>query len=364
MHGLRTIRQRLSSVYVPEPKPVRLLGVPQRLDELPDPSEAAQIRQLQDAEQLLRQMDSIDVSTLDPDQKIDISLAKLALERVVFESNLRFNGCPHWAICPRAGDDISDGIFFLFINDPRAPGTRLENIIHRIEGIPRYIDELLARLDKPIARWVSIDIEKVEGLHDFFNTLAEWAATIDDGLHKRFCSAQCSAEGALNRYCDALKQMEVSHDFSIGHDAAAKYVQLRGVNLSLEELHTIATQYLAENIATIQTLTAKLKQKYTLPIDATPADVQAFLNEKFRVVLPNDSLDDILSRYQEERERILAYIKQHELFPVFDAQDMKIMKTPAFMAPSIPAGAMFSPHHFGRRQDEFGTPHSVTRVNG
>ena len=110
-------------------------------------------------------MDSIDVSTLDPDQKIDISLAKLALERVV--SKVIFG-----SMDVRIGPSVRElgmilaTVFSFCLSTIRAPGT-LENIIHRIEGIPRYIDELLARLDKPIARWVSIDIEKVEGLHDF-----------------------------------------------------------------------------------------------------------------------------------------------------------------------------------------------------
>ena len=57
-------------------------------------------------------------------------------------------------------------------------------------------------------------------------------------------------------------------------------------------------------------------------------------------------LEDVLARYEQEREKILAFIKERELFPVFEAQDMKILRTPGFMAPSIPAGAMMPPAPF------------------
>ena len=74
--------------------------------------------------------------------------------------------------------------------------------------------------------------------------------------------------------------------------------------------------------------------------------LQGFLAQRFRVELPNGALEDVLARYQAEREKILAFISERDLFPVFDEQDMKILRTPGFMEPSIPAGAMMSPAPF------------------
>ena len=40
---------------------------------------------------------------------------------------------------------------------------------------------------------------------------------------------------------------------------------------------------------------------------------------------------------------MLGFIKGRDLFPIFEDQDMTILRTPGFLAPSIPAGAMVSP---------------------
>jgi uncharacterized protein (DUF885 family) len=62
--------------------------------------------------------------------------------------------------------------------------------------------------------------------------------------------------------------------------------------------------------------------------------------------VPEGRLEAVLDRYQQERERILAFIRERDLFPVFEQQDMRIVRTPSFMEPSIPAGAMMSPPPF------------------
>ena len=71
-----------------------------------------------------------------------------------------------------------------------------------------------------------------------------------------------------------------------------------------------------------------------------------FLAKKYRVELPNSKVEDILKYYEDARDDILAFIKERKLFPVLENQDMKIIRTPSFMAPSIPAGAMLPPPAF------------------
>jgi uncharacterized protein (DUF885 family) len=51
-------------------------------------------------------------------------------------------------------------------------------------------------------------------------------------------------------------------------------------------------------------------------------------------------------RYRTEHERISAFIRQHDLFPVPEDQSLEILETPGFMRPSIPAGAMTPPAPF------------------
>ena len=70
------------------------------------------------------------------------------------------------------------------------------------------------------------------------------------------------------------------------------------------------------------------------------------LYEVITVKLTDGRLEDILDRYEEERRRIDAFIGERDLFPVPADQDLRIMRTPGFMTPSIPAGAMMPPPPF------------------
>ncbi len=108
----------------------------------------------------------------------------------------------------------------------------------------------------------------------------------------------------------------------------------------------MATDFLAETRSTIETLRGKLVAKYKLDADTSTEDLQLFLLKKYRVELPTGKVEDILAHYENSRQEILTFIQERDLFPILDNQDMKIMRTPAFMAPSIPAGAMMPPPAF------------------
>ena len=94
---------------------------------------------------------------------------------------------------------------------------------------------------------------------------------------------------------------------------------------------------------TIEALRVKLCEKYGLSEATSAPDVQHYLNQHYRLELGERGLEGILDRYQKERQKVLSFIQGRDLFPVFEDQDMTILRTPGFLAPSIPAGAMVSP---------------------
>ena len=150
-------------LFTQDPNRCVFLGVPERLGDLPDPSAEGLANQLAQADVLLGQVSQVDLTTLSFEQSLDIELARLSLQRFIFEANLRFNGRLDSAQWPTAGDDITNGIFFLFINDPRSPQERLDNILSRLKQVPEYLLKLCGRLDTPVQRWVEIELEKIEG---------------------------------------------------------------------------------------------------------------------------------------------------------------------------------------------------------
>jgi uncharacterized protein (DUF885 family) len=323
------------------------LGVNKHLDDLPDPSLEYSQERVAAGQKLLADIMSFPRGVLDFEQMLDLDLASLAVEFTVFKNTYTFNGKYELQQKPTAGADISDGLFLMFINDPRSAQQRLDNITARLEKVPQYLERLLSVLDTPVARWVGIDIEKVEGLPAFFATLYNWAKEEEYSQMERLTAAQKQAESALTQYVEKLKVMPTTTNFFIGVEQARKFVKLRGIDKSLDELHTMAAQFLQETAGELETLKVKLVDKYKMPSSTTLEELHEFLNQQYRVKLDNkDSLSDIIVRYKKEKDKITNYLQKKDLFPIFKEQDMMIMQTPSFMAPSIPAGAMVSPPPF------------------
>lgn len=323
------------------------LGVNKHLDDLPDPSLQAIEGAVSQGKRLRAELRSFPRGVLDFDEMLDLDLAILQVEFEIYSHTYTFNGKTQLQQKPTAGSDISDGIFLLFINDPRTAIERLDNITARLEKVPEYLTKLIKRLNTPVKRWVAIDVEKVEGLPELFSTIYNWGQEELYPQLERLAAAKQQAELALLNYIQQLKAMPTATNLFIGREQAGKLVKLRGIDQSLDQLHHMATEFLKVTSKEIAELHAKLVNKYQLPASTSVEELQDFLNKRYRVKLDHaDSLDGVIVRYQQERDNILRYLQKRDLFPIFSQQEMLIMQTPAFMAPSIPAGAMVSPPPF------------------
>jgi uncharacterized protein (DUF885 family) len=329
-----------------DPNAAVYLGLSTRLDELPDPTTAHAQATAAAARALLARFDEIAPEGLSFDEQLDVDLARLALNAQILRLTHTFNGRTEAQQKPAAGDAIGDGIFMMFINDPRPAAERLQDITARIEAIPAYLEAALGTLDTPVQRWVDIELVKVAGLPSLFETITAWAAAEGWSDLSRLELATTSAAMALTSYAEALAALPTTANLHVGRTAAEAFVRTRGIDKSLEELHQLATTFLADTRASIEQLRVLLVARHGLSADTTTEALHAWLNTRFKVQLTDGDLDSVLTRYQAERERILEFVRERGLFPVLAEQDMKIMRTPGFMEPSIPAGAMMSPPPF------------------
>lgn len=323
-----------------------LCGLLDGLGSLPNPSAEAAAARQGSAEALLERALALDSEAAGFDDKLDLDLAELILKAEIHDLSYRFNGKPQRAQMPKAGDELGDGLFLLFINDPRPSDARLDDITARLEAAPAFLEAMLARLDTPVARWVSMEIEAIDGLPSLLGTLEDWASESKYPQLTRFQRARTATESALTSYVDKLKTLSTTTQLHVGDEIARQIVANRGIDKSLEELHGIARDFLRETSQTIETLRKRLVAKYELAGGTSTEELQSFLAGKYRVDLPTGKVEDILTHYETERENILAFIRERDLFPILDNQDMKIMRTPSFMTPSIPAGAMMPPPAF------------------
>ncbi|MEO1234754.1 MAG: DUF885 family protein, partial [Myxococcota bacterium] len=104
--------------------------------------------------------------------------------------------------------------------------------------------------------------------------------------------------------------------------------------------------FLTDNRATLESLRQGLAARHGLSADVAISELQRHLLAKFRVELGTQGLGAILEAYQKERDAVLAFVRKRDLFPVPEGQEMKILRTPTFLEPTIPAGAMMSPPPF------------------
>jgi uncharacterized protein (DUF885 family) len=341
-----TFAEHFHDHFTRDPNSCLALGVERHLGDLPDPSLEAASRRVNDARELVLELATVPRDRLAFDDALDLELAHMTLQAEIHRDTYSFNGRTRLQQQPTAGDDIGDGIFWLFINDPRPAGDRLLDMTTRLEQVPRYVAALLARLEVPVARWVDVDRAKVAGLPQLLGTVRRWAEEQNFVEAARLGRAIEQAETALTAYVAELAQMKTTNNVHVGDATAREIVRLRGIELDLPSLHRIAREFLASTLAQIEELRERLVGKYGLPADASAERLEQELKRRFLLPLPNDSLDDIVARYELERERVLEFVQKHRLFPIPDDQDMLILRTPKFMEPSIPAGAMLSPAPF------------------
>lgn len=332
--------------FTRDPNRAVTLGVEQNLGSLPDPSESARRSRLAEMKQLLTKVPLVPHHTLTSDERLDLELAQLQLLAAVHRDTYEWAGGHAARHTPSAGQDIGSGMFLLLTNDPRPAGDRFEDMLRRLEQVPDYLAALLGRLEHPVERWVSMDKEKILGLPSLFRSISAFAEreALPDG--SRLARAIERAEAALESYVVELEKLPAIREFHLGAATANNIVKLRGIDLTLSELHTIARDYLARTREQIEQLRVRLCRKYQLAPETQVEELEAFLNRRYAVAAPGDDLDLVLDRYRDELARATSFVENSGLFPLFDQQDIRIMKTPPFMLPSIPAGAILPPAPF------------------
>lgn len=322
------------------------LGVDRHRDELPDRSPTATAATVAEARALLAELDGLSAQALGFDDALDRDMARLTLEREVFELTYTFNGGTMRQQCPKLGDDLGNGITLLLSSDPRPDAERLADVTGRLEKVPALCASWLASLTVPVARWVAMDLAAVGGMPGLFDTLDAWAESSRFPDRERLRRARATAEAALHDYAERLAALPTTTSFHIGLEQTRRLVALRGIDRSLDDLHAMATRFLAENRARTATLAKQLATTYKLPADTSVDALQAFLAKSYRVKRPRGQLEDVLDRYEQERDRLRDFIEERELFPLPDDEQMHILRTPDYLTATIPAGAMWAPAAF------------------
>ena len=317
------------------------LGDEAHLGDLGDPSLEHMEQRSQQAKELVDKLHAIKGDTFD--EQLDLDLMSRHLQQDIFFTQLHQHGRPQRCSQPNGVDGISAGIFQLFVNDERSPELRLNDILTRLQQAPSYLTTETEVIAEPISRWRDIELEQGEGLPDLFQTILEWAQ--HENFHQldnlNLAITQCNT--ALAGYLNDLKNKKTHTNFAIGLDKVNELLAIRQISHTPAELTKMARDFMGETQTLLSSLKTKLCEKYQLATDTKESELHEYLNERFAATLKDGKLTSILDYYDQQIDSIQSFVSDKKLFALPAEQDMKIMQTPGFLEPVIPAGAMWPP---------------------
>jgi hypothetical protein len=279
----------------------------------------------------------------DFDQQLDIDLMTRYLKQKIFFAELEQYGELQRCRKPGGIDGISEGIFQLFVNDERVAELRLDNILSRLQQAPAYLKTEAEVITRPIQRWCNIEIEQGEGLPDLFSTIYNWAKETHYPQLAELQVAILECNKALTLYLADLKSRECLTDFTIGEDKVNELLALRNIKQSPTELIQMARDFMAETQVLLASLNKRLCKKYDLEQTTSDEQLHEFLNEKFAAKIKGGQLSSVLDYYSDQINSINEFIEQRHLFAIPAQQEIRLLQTPSFLEPVIPAGAMWPP---------------------
>ena len=316
------------------------LGLETDLEDFSIPTVEQQEYDTRRSKRLLREFKKCSRRGLTFDEKLDLELGELALKQDIFSSTYTYDG-KTWVEQMPMGGEIGDGIFRLFINDPRPLEERLNNITARLENAPVFLRDNLRTLKTPVKRWVDLDIEMVGKLPELFDDIYNVAENEDYPQLRRMEKARDKLNLELRKYKKKLRAMPTTQNIVIGDEQARELVRLNGIDTTFEEMHVMAKDFFEENKIYLSELRQRLVERYKLPKNTSNHKLHCFLNKEFAV-----PLDKILDTYKEEMKEIVKFIKRRNLFEIPSKQEIELVKTPKYLEPILPAGAMDSPPPF------------------
>jgi hypothetical protein len=313
---------------------------------LPDLSYDKKLLDLERCEKLLTNVvafsnSGLEFSKLSFDDHIDFKLLKLGLEHEIFLISLRINDFYDFEQKPILGDVIINSVMSLFLKDSRPSSVRLDRILSRFEKMPAMIDTYKGVLKKVVFRWKDMEVEELSGVPDLFSNILDWAKVENYSKSSEMSSCIDDIKVKIDGYLVELNGLEEVSNISLTPFEVEEVIRFNGIDLSIDEVFELSKKFFSNNNELLDELRLKIIDKYSLDSDLDYHGVLKFVRNKFSL-----SVDEVVPAYKNEHENILNFLKTHDLFVFPKSDKLNIMKTPSYLVPTIPVGAMFPPAPF------------------
>jgi uncharacterized protein (DUF885 family) len=334
------IQARFDAYIETWPGQATRFGIHEHDGRLPDLSRAAKEADIAAEHAFVRQLESVDASTLSERVAFECELALHSARLRLFEDEVVRN----WARATSATDEIGTALFLLAARDFAPLEERLLSMTRRIEGIPAALTQVRDRLgDAPVRLWMELEGMAAAELpllvHEVVSgATAVWPAGSSE-LRRLQVAAQ-AAKAALSDYSTWVEsQLERCVErVALGREELDELVGLRAFDgLSTDDILTIGV----DQLETMH----EARREAGRQID--PSLTEAQVVDRVKADGPAD-FDTALSGYRDAMLRARAFIAQHDLATLPTDDVLEVVPTPVHMRSLLPLAAYFDPAAFDR----------------
>ncbi len=300
------------------------------------------------------------------DERLDLELADNWLRVTALEETALVGNTPKYAVHPRALVDLLSLTPVLLERDPREKGRVVDDFISRSKQMRKYLEQGIARLDRPVSVWVKREMASGGDFKGVVDGVRRFATSVGYTNMVILEQALGEAQEAVTWYLGRLESMLQRTDLSVGHETTQRIFTLKGIDLPLGKLHRLAIEYLRGSTEGLERLRPELVRKYSLDPNLDLIGVGNALKERF--ASPQGGVVDLANKLLRQSE---AFAYERGLVRRIDNEKSDVRKTPDYLKPIFPTAGMIPPGLFvqGERRSTFyasefpGVERALNRLN-
>ncbi len=250
----------------------------------------------------------------------------------------------HWESIPHGAEGVGAALFALFTREFAPLEDRMRSITGRMEGVPRYLEEVRTRISRPVRLWTEMELEASQGTPAFLEVIQAAAeGKISGDAFKALKTAKEEAQQALSAYQTWLKEEVLpgaSEDHILGEERLAKWIALRKLGYDPDEIRALGVRYFEDSKAELAEV-------------AKAIDPEASVEEvKERVKGAHPAtFEEVLEAVRDAVREAREFVARNRLATLPPAEKLHVVETPTFIRPVIPFAALFGAAKFDDVQE-------------
>ena len=318
------------------PEMATWLGIHDRDDRLGSGAREAIDQERDFLRSTIREMEAFSLDDLAADRALDRDL-------LIHEARLRLLNLEElrtWSGQSGAGEHIGEALYSLFTRDFAPLAERLASIAGRLEQARRYLDEVRQRVVEPVPLWIQLDLESLEALPAFLDTIVAVARSEqpDGALAARIERAVAAAKRAVVEHGEWLRDEvapRASRDWSAGPELFEEILRLRELDADGDAILAVGEEILRSSREQRLALCAQID-----PL-ASPEEVHDLVKNDHPATFA-----EALEAYRSSMERARRFVVEHDLATPPDNDRLVVTETPSFSRHLIPFAAYYPPARF------------------